>query len=115
MRLTQFSQGFALSDAIGQHVANRVQSALGTASDQIDAVSIRMTDINAGRGGVDKRCRIVMGLRNARTVVVEAIHADLYAAIDDAAAAAKEAVWRHLKRRKTLRREYANRSRHLFA
>lgn len=115
MRLNQFSQGFELTDAIAGHVVNRVQFALGTASDHINTVSVRMTDVNAGRGGDDKRCRIVVGLRNFRTVVVEVTHADLYTAIDDAAAAAKEAVWRHLKRRQTLQREHATRSRQLYA
>jgi ribosome-associated translation inhibitor RaiA len=115
MRLSQFSQGFDLSDAIAEHVTNRVGFALGTASDQINTVSVRMTDVNADRGGNDKRCRMVVDLRGPRTIVVEATHADLYTAIDDAAAVAKEAVWRHLKRRQTLQREHANRSRHLYA
>jgi ribosome-associated translation inhibitor RaiA len=115
MRLSQFSQGFELTDAIAAHVESRVRLALGTASEQIDAVSVRLTDVNADRGGNDKRCRMVARLRNLPAVVVEMTHADLYAAIDGAAASAKEAVWRHLKRRRTLRREYANRSRHLYA
>lgn len=115
MRLNQFTQGFELTDAIAQHVVSGVHFALGTASDQIKVVSVRMTDVNAGRGGDDKRCRMVVGLRNFRTIVVEAVHVDLYAAIGEAAAAAKEAVWRHLKRRQTLQREYANRSRRLYA
>ena len=115
MRLNQFMQGLELTDANAEHAATRVQFALGTASDHISAVSVRMTDVNADRGGNDKRCRMVVDLRNLRTVVVEAMDADLYAAIDDVAAAAKEAVWRHVKRRQTLQREYASRSRGLYA
>lgn len=110
MRLNIFGQSFELTDAIVQHVEGRVKLALGTASDRISAVSVFVADINAGRGGTDKRCRIVVWLRNFRAVVVEAVHADLYAAVDEAAYRAKETVWRHLKRRRTLRREYANRS-----
>lgn len=109
MRLNVFGHGFELTDGIVHHVEGRVKLALGTASDRIRAVSVGLTDINSTRGGIDKRCRVVVRFRNRRTVVVEAVHDDLYAAVDDAVHRAKEAVWRHLRRRRTLRREYANR------
>ena len=116
MRLNQFSQGFELTAAIAAHVDSRVQLALATAGDQIDTVTVRLADINGSRGGEDKRCRIVVSLRNSsRTVVVDATHADLYTAVDDATAAAKEAVWRGLQRRRTLLRDQAGRHRRLLA
>ena len=109
MRLNVFGHGFELTEGIEHHVESRVEFALGTASDRISEVSVGLKDINSTRGGIDKRCRVVVRLHNRRTVVVEAVHSDLYAAVDDAAHRAKEAVWRHLKRSRTLRREYANR------
>lgn len=110
MRITVCGLNFELTDAIVRHVEGRIKLSLATASDRIDAVSVRLADINGSRGGIDKRCRIVMGLRPLRTLVVQAVDLDLYAAVDAAASRAKEAVWRHIKRRRTLRREYANRS-----
>jgi ribosome-associated translation inhibitor RaiA len=115
MRLTQFSQGFELTAAIAGHVEHRLQLALGAAADQINAVDVRMTDVNATHGGEDKRCRIVVGLRNLRTVVVESVRRDLYGAIDEAAGAVKEAVWRHLQRRRTLQRGHGTRAQRLYA
>src|SRR3954470_23274668 len=107
MRLDIVGRSFALTDAIVGHVTGRVRAAFGAAAGQVGVVSVRLSDINGARGGVDKRCRLVVGLRNLRTVVVEAVHADLYAAVDEAAGRAKEAVRRHVKRRRTLGREYA--------
>jgi putative sigma-54 modulation protein len=109
MRLNQFAQGFALTNAIATHVEDRVQLALATASGEIRTVAVRMTDINGAKGGQDKRCRVVVALRKLGTVVVQAVHADLYAAIDKAVSAAREAVARHLKRRRTLQREHGPR------
>lgn len=110
MRITVYSLSFELTDAIVRHVEGRTKLSLATASDRINAVSVRLADVNGSRGGIDKRCRLVIWLRHLRTIVVEAVDPDLYAAVDAAASRAKEAVWRHIKRRRTLRREYANRS-----
>lgn len=115
MRLNIVAQNFELTNAITRYVEDRVKLALGPASKRINSVSVRLADINAERGGPDKRCRLVIWLSNLRTIVIDAVNADLYFAVDEAAGRAKEAVWRHLKRRRTLRREYANRSiRRLF-
>ncbi len=111
MRMTVYGLSFELTDAIVQHVEGRIKLSLGTASDRIDAVFVRLSDINGNRGGVDKCCRITVRLRHLRSnVVVEAVDRDLYVAVNQAAARAKHALWRQLKRRRTLRREYANRS-----
>jgi len=80
------SLDFALTDAIRRHVESRVEMALGPVARWVRNVVVRVDDVNAGRGGVDKRCRIVATLRNRRSVVAEATHEDLYAAVDDAAA-----------------------------
>lgn len=109
MRMDICGLSFKLTEAIVRHIEGRIRLSLGTASDRINAVSVRLADINGSRGGIDRRCRIVVWLRDLGTIVVAAIDPDLYAAVDEAASRAKEAVWRHIKRRRTLRREYANR------
>jgi putative sigma-54 modulation protein len=110
MRLSISGLSFRLTRAIAHHVENRINLALGTASDRVDAVSVHLADINGNRGGADKRCQIVVWIRNLRTVVVDAVDLDLYAAVDAAARKARRSVWRHLKRRTTLRREYVSHS-----
>lgn len=84
--------GFALTDAIHRHVEYRVESALGPIARWVLNVTARLEDVNANRGGIDKRCRLVVALRGHGVVVGEATHADLYAAVDEAADRVRRAV-----------------------
>jgi len=92
--------GFGLTEAILRHVESRVESALGFAAGHVVRATVRLDDVNGqNHGGPDKRCRIVAVLRrHGRTVTAEAVHADLYAAIDQAAHRAREAARRGGKR-----------------
>jgi len=100
---------FKLTPSITRHIERRVHLALGWASDWINGVMVRVGDINGPRGGVDKRCRMVLWLHNRQTITVQADHADLYAAVDAASAKLRRILPRRLARRRTLHREYANR------
>jgi ribosome-associated translation inhibitor RaiA len=102
--------GFGLTEAILRHVESRVESALGFAAGHVVRATVRLDDVNGeGRGGADKRCRIVAALRRHRTVTVEAVDADLYAAIDAAAAKARLAALRDVRRSVSLERKGARR------
>jgi ribosome-associated translation inhibitor RaiA len=57
-------------------------------------VTARLEDVNADRGGADMRCALVASLRGRGVVVVEALHADLYAAVDEAAGRLRRAAVR---------------------
>jgi ribosome-associated translation inhibitor RaiA len=76
--------GFTLTDAIRRHVESRVESALGPVAGWVLGVTARVEDVNADRGGIDKRCGLVASLRGRGVVVTEAVNADLYAAVDEA-------------------------------
>ena len=93
---------FPITDAILRHVESRVESALGPVARWVTTVTARLEDVNAVRGGVDKRCRLVVALRRRGVVVAEATDADLYAAVDEAASrmrrSALRAVTRHIPR-----------------
>jgi putative sigma-54 modulation protein len=112
MHLNACGVNFRLTPAIERHVEERVGLAIFKGARSVQDVSVRLRDTNGPRGGVDKACRIVAWLRNRVTVVVEAVHGDLYAAIDAAAAKLKEAVCRRTRRQRTLHREYAARHLH---
>jgi ribosomal subunit interface protein len=101
------SLNFDLTPAISDHAAMRVEGATRLAADFMAGVMVRLWDVNAQRGGVDKACRIVVWLPGRSTVVAEAVDRDLYVAIDLAAARMKRALHRHVDRRQTLRREPA--------
>jgi putative sigma-54 modulation protein len=93
--------GFSLTDAILRHVETRVESALGRFSPWVVRVAVRLDDVNADRGGEDKRCSIVVSLRRRGAVVAEAIRTDLYVAVDEAAARIRRSVKRAAKRHLT--------------
>jgi ribosome-associated translation inhibitor RaiA len=112
MQMDIHAQPFKLTPALQQHVAQRVEQAIGTASKSvrgIRGIMVRLLDVNGERGGVDKTCRIVAWLRRGGSVIVEAVDRDLYAAIDAASVKLRVALGRRLNRRRTLQREYANR------
>ena len=61
-------------------------------------MTARLQDVNANRGGIDKRCSVVVALRRHGVVAAEETHADLYVAIDTVAHRLRRAVKRNVKR-----------------
>lgn len=92
------AMGFALTDAIRVHVEDRIESALGHFSQWVLKVTARLEDINADRGGIDKRCILVVAIRGHGVVTAEAKNRDLYAAVDQAARRIRRLVARPIKR-----------------
>jgi ribosomal subunit interface protein len=90
--------GFPLTDAIRRHVESRVESALGPVAGWVLNVTARVEDVNADRGGIDKRCGLVASLRGRGVVVAQALEADLYAAIDEAASRLRRSAVRAVSR-----------------
>ncbi len=109
MQMDIHAQPFELTRALEQHVTQRVEQAIGTASRSFRVIMVRLLDVNGERRGVDMACRIVAWLRLDRTVMVEAVDRDLYAAIDAASLKLRVALRRRLSRRRTLRCERPNR------
>lgn len=100
MQMDIQSQGFVLTDGINDYVTRRLAFGLGRADAAISRVNVRLSDINGPRGGADKRCLIEVRLKGAPTVVIEDIEADLYVAIDRAAARAGRSLGRRLSRQR---------------
>lgn len=82
------------------HVARSLQLALGRQWARIDRVVVRLSDVNADRGGEDKRCQVLIWLRAAPPVVVDERARDLRAAIDGALGRACQAVIRSAERKR---------------
>lgn len=108
MRTQLFGQEFKPTAAIRRHVERRVALALGAAARAVTGIVVRVRDLNARHGGVDKRCRMVVGFPGG-SIAVGAVHRDLYAAVDAAAAKLRRAVMRRLRRRRTLRWQFDQR------
>jgi ribosomal subunit interface protein len=104
MRLDIRGVDLAPTGAIRDHIARRLSFALSRFAGRLEEVEVRLRDENGPRGGVDKVCRVKATLRGLPTLVVEAVGADLYAAIDTAADRAGRALGRSLRRQEAVRR-----------
>ena len=98
MRLIVRSIGFDLTPAMREYTTRRVHLALGRFAPRLRNVHVRLSDVNGPRGGDDKRCLITIIVRGAREVTIEDLHADMFAAIDNAAGRAALSVARRLDR-----------------
>ncbi len=89
----------ALVGAVQQQLATVCERNVG----RIISVSVHLDDVNGTRGGVDKRCRIVVRMAPRVTLVGEALSEDLYNAIRLAARRAEAALEKRLGRKRFLR------------
>lgn len=90
----------ALDDEERAYIARKLGMKLGKFATSIERVSVRITDVNGPRGGVDQRCRVKVVLSGLPSVIVERRHATKEAAIDTALRATEESVRRVLGRRR---------------
>lgn len=92
--------GAPLSAAAKTELRRKLGRKLGRHALDIERTSVRIEDVNGPRGGVDKRCRIKVVISALPSVVVEAQHESLNAAIDGALDRVQLAVRQALKRRR---------------
>ncbi len=86
MRIEIRARGIALTDSLDALTRRRLYSALGRFAASIDQVTVRLSDVNGPRGGIDKHCRISVATRAAGTLVADDIDEQFPAAIGRAAA-----------------------------
>ena len=97
MRITIQAAGFVLSTALKAYTEKRLHTALGWAGKHVSELQVSLSDINGPRGGLDKRCRILVQIPGGKGVVIEDTDTDLYRAIDRAAERVDRAVVRRLE------------------
>lgn len=105
MNVDIHGQGFAVTQALADHVRRRLGFVLARHSDRIQRVSVRVGDENGPRGGVDKFCRIQVHLLDAPVAAIEDVGTDLYTVIDRAADRVGRVVVKHIDRQHEGRRE----------
>lgn len=91
------TQGLPLTEELRSRAERRIQFALGRFSTSIRSVSTLLADQNGPRGGIDKRCSLIVRGRGWQ-VVVHDDDADAGAALDRAAERAARSVARKLDR-----------------
>ncbi|MEH6628462.1 MAG: HPF/RaiA family ribosome-associated protein [Motiliproteus sp.] len=99
MRIDIQTKGFELTDGLRQNVKRRLRFALSWASNDVDRIIVRLSDINGPRGGNDKRCAIQIPIPRMQDVIIEDTRADLYVAINRAVDRAEHTIARKLERR----------------
>jgi ribosome hibernation promoting factor len=104
MRFEIRRRGVKATEELGIHVKERLRLSLGRFARHIGLVRMYLRDVNGPRGGLGKKCRIVVELPPRGRVVVAGADTGISAAITGTAARAGFAVKRHVKRRRESRR-----------
>jgi ribosome-associated translation inhibitor RaiA len=92
--------GVELDDDERAYIRRKLGMKLGKFATSIERISVRVTDMNGPRGGVDQVCNVKVVLSGLPSVVIERRHAALNAAIDVALHATEQAVRRRVRRRR---------------
>ena len=100
MRLVLKCRSFELSDELRAHATKRVRFALGRLTSHIRSVEVALVDINGPRGGLDKKCRIVVRGGRFQQVCVQALDSSAEAAVSAAAERVARAVTRAIERQR---------------
>jgi len=90
---------YDLGEDLAEFIERRLRFALGRFPGRIDRVTVRLSDVNGPRGGVDKRCRVTVLLTPRGVVRVEGSGDDPFALAARAAKRAGRTVRRALGRR----------------
>jgi putative sigma-54 modulation protein len=98
MQIDIQARGFVLTEALRQHCERRLRFAVGAGGSRLSGITVRLTDVNGPRGGVDKRCTIRATLPGCPPIFIAHVETDAYAAVDRAAERAARALSRQLKR-----------------
>lgn len=92
--------GVSLNSEKRASIRKQLGRKLGKFANFIERISVRVTDVNGPRGGVDQMCRIKVVLSGVPSVIVEAQDASLDAAIAGALDGVERRVRRVLQRRR---------------
>ncbi len=98
MGIVVLAKDFNLTEALQAYIKERIQFQFGSRYDQIQRITIRLSDVNGPRGGVDKSCKVSVTLPRLKEIVIEDIQADLYVGIYRAMDRASRTVNRRLAR-----------------
>ncbi len=98
MRIEIRGREVGVTAALTEHVERRLRFALGRFATKVRRATVRLSDANGPRGGVDKLCRIAVTMPRFQPMVIEDTASDLYAAIDRASDRASRVVERQLSR-----------------
>jgi putative sigma-54 modulation protein len=104
MELFVRGHGVEVNTALSGFCRGIVTGGLSRLRGGVRRVLVLLEDVNGPRGGVDKRCRMVLALADGRSLVVDSAAGDVYAAVVEATHRAKQNIARRLSRLRTCQR-----------
>jgi hypothetical protein len=103
MRLLVRRKNVALGEELQDWVEMRMRFAFSRFHARIREIVVTLDDLNGPKGGVDKRCRVVVRMAPRGRVAIEEIGADFETAVARAAERGGRTVGRELERRRDAR------------
>lgn len=97
MKIEIKSQNIELNESLQKHIARQIEFGLGRLSNHIRKVTVRLSDTNGPRGGVDQYCQLIISLDQMPDVVIEDVASDQIFAINRAADRASRTVSRKVR------------------
>ena len=97
MQIEIKARQFQLTEALRLFVLRRVQFAMRRIGAQVMHVTVRLSDINGPKGGVDKRCQLNIRVEGQPDIVIDDTETDLYTAIKCATERAGQTLRRKLQ------------------
>lgn len=94
------SQHIELTPTLQTQIERRLRFALSRFQSRIGQITVRLADTNGPRGGIDKRCRIVVDLLPSGQAVVEDEDSEIEVAVNRASDRLHRQVSRILERRR---------------
>jgi len=104
MRLEIRRRGVRVTEKLRTYLKKRLRLALGRFARHINKIRVYLRDVNGPRGGLGKKCRMVVELPSRGRVIVVGVDTAVSGAIARTAGRAGFAVRRHVQRRRARRR-----------
>jgi len=98
--------GLESSESLRAHIIRRIRFQVRRLGRVLSAVVVRFSDVNGPKGGVDKRCQVLLRGPGHRPVMIEELGADAYATADIAVERAARAAGRGRDRARAARRRW---------
>lgn len=98
MKIDIQASDFSLTDSVLIFIKERINFTLNSRFDQIQRITIRLSDVNGPQAGIDKRCNVKVLLPRMKEIVIDDVKADIYVAIFRAIDRASLTVNRRLAR-----------------
>jgi len=102
MQIDIQARQLSMTRSLNRYTQRRIRFALLRFEENIQRVSIWLSDVNGPRGGKDKHCRLQLMLAGNADVIIEDTQENLYVAINRAIERASHSLVRKLDRQKSL-------------